>query len=114
MKKKFFFIFLTLYKVLSNTESRNQGEMLKHLLDRSPSKFSENLKFNIFLFFLSSILNPTLQYFQDSLVLNWRNRITKKIHKEYYDEMTYYKVAFLDHRIKNPDQCITEDVESYW
>lgn len=27
--------------------------------------------------------------------------------------MTYYKVSFLDSRIKSPDQCITQDVENY-
>jgi ABC-type uncharacterized transport system fused permease/ATPase subunit len=37
-------------------------------------------------------------------------RLTSHIHAKYLDNMNFYKIANLDDRIKNADQCITEDV----
>ena len=99
--------------VSSDNESRVQGELLRHLLDKNYPGFKVNLGYNVGLFGLSSILTPTLEWLKESLSLDWRKKITDRIHKEYYSDMTYYKVSFLDSRIKSPDQCITQDVENY-
>jgi len=106
-------VFQVILTIVSNNDSRVQGELLRFLIDKNPEGFKVSFFQSIGLSFASSLLIPTLQWFQDSLVLQWRKRLTQKIHSEYYSDMTYYKVSYLDDRIRSPDQCITQDVESY-
>jgi ATP-binding cassette subfamily D (ALD) long-chain fatty acid import protein len=99
--------------ISSNTESRVEGELLRALLDKNLPDFQSYLGQNVALFGLSSILNPLLDWLKETLAIRWRKRITQKIHDQYYSEMTYYRVSFLDSRIKSADQCITGDVENF-
>ena len=54
-----------------------------------------------------------LTYLQGKLAIGFRSRLTGYLHSRYLKNMTFYKVANLDDRIKNADQLITQDVDKF-
>jgi ABC-type uncharacterized transport system fused permease/ATPase subunit len=52
--------------------------------------------------------NSALSYLLSKISIAFRTRLTSHIHGKYLDNMIFYKIANLDDRIKNADQCITE------
>lgn len=57
--------------------------------------------------------NSMLTYLQGKLAIGFRSRLTTYLHARYLKNMTFYKVANLDDRIKNADQLITQDVYKF-
>jgi ATP-binding cassette subfamily D (ALD) long-chain fatty acid import protein len=57
--------------------------------------------------------NSMLTFLQGKLAISFRTRLTSELHKRYLKNMTFYKVANLDDRIKNADQLITQDVTKF-
>jgi ATP-binding cassette subfamily D (ALD) long-chain fatty acid import protein len=57
--------------------------------------------------------NSMLTYLQGKLSIGFRSRLTSYLHERYLKNMTFYKVANLDDRIKNADQLITQDVTKF-
>ena len=53
--------------------------------------------------------NSMLTFLQSKLSISFRTRLTTYLHERYLKNMTFYKVANLDDRIKNADQLITQD-----
>ena len=49
---------------------------------------------------------PQIKFLQSRLALNFRNRLTKHVHRMYLEAKTYYKVVNLDSRIENADQYV--------
>ena len=47
------------------------------------------------------------------LALSWREWMTTELARQYYAEMTYYRIETTDTEIDNPDQRITEDVKAF-
>ena len=54
--------------------------------------------------------NSMLTFMQSKLSIAFRTRLTDYIHERYMKDAMFYKVANLDDRIKNADQCVTQDV----
>jgi ATP-binding cassette, subfamily D (ALD), peroxisomal long-chain fatty acid import protein len=57
--------------------------------------------------------NSMLTYLQGKLSIGFRSRLTTHLHSRYLKNMTFYKLANLDDRIKNADQLITQDVKKF-
>ena len=57
--------------------------------------------------------NSMLAYLQGKLSIGFRTRLTDHLHEKYLSNLTFYKVANLDDRIKNADQLITQDVSKF-
>lgn len=57
--------------------------------------------------------NSMLSYMQSKLSIAFRTRLTTYIHERYLNNAMYYQIANLDDRIKNADQCITQDVSKF-
>ena len=57
--------------------------------------------------------NSMLTYLQNKLAIGFRTRLVNHLHEKYLSNMTFYKVANLDDRIKNADQLITQDVSKF-
>lgn len=57
--------------------------------------------------------NSMLTYLQGKLAIGFRSRLTGYLHARYLKNMTFYKIANLDDRIKNADQLITQDVDKF-
>ena len=57
--------------------------------------------------------NSMLTFLQSKLSISFRTRLTTYLHERYLKNMTFYKVANLDDRIKNADQLITQDATMF-
>lgn len=57
--------------------------------------------------------NSMLGYLQGKLTIAFRTRLTTHLHNQYLTNMTFYKAANLDDRVKNADQLITNDVAKF-
>ncbi|KAL2912361.1 ATP-binding cassette long-chain fatty acid transporter pxa2 [Polyrhizophydium stewartii] len=57
--------------------------------------------------------NSMLTFLQKKLAIGFRTRLVNYMHERYLSNMTFYKVANLDDRIKNADQLITQDVSKF-
>jgi ATP-binding cassette, subfamily D (ALD), peroxisomal long-chain fatty acid import protein len=57
--------------------------------------------------------NSMLTYMQSKLAAAFRTRLTTYIHEKYMKDAMFYQVGNLDDRIKNADQCITQDVSKF-
>lgn len=91
-----------LITMVTNKESEVQGELLRALLDSHLPHFKRNLGKNVGLFIISSLLKPLLKYLIATLTNRWRKRLTDEVHKQYYSDMIYYKMNFLDKSLENP------------
>ncbi|KAM5532194.1 hypothetical protein V8D89_014150 [Ganoderma adspersum] len=64
--------------------------------------------------------NSWLSYVESKLALAYRTRLTREVMGQYFgdesdptDLKTFYKLANLDDRIKNPDQMMTHDIQRF-
>ena len=57
-------------------------------------------------------LSVLYKFQRQRLALNWREWMTTELARQYYADQTYYKIE-IDPEIDNPDQRITEDVQSF-
>eukprot|EP00127_Corallochytrium_limacisporum_P006818 Clim_evm33s236 gene=Clim_evmTU33s236 len=83
------------------------------IIDRDVEGFRQNL----LKFFASMVpigfVNSFLKYSLNEMSLRFRTNLTNYLMKDYLNGFTYYKVAFLDTRISNADQLLTQDLERY-
>lgn len=49
----------------------------------------------------------------NALSLAIRERLTKHAHEQYFQGITFYRVANLDNRINNADQLLTQDIDKF-
>lgn len=98
---------------ISNKLSKISGDLSKTLIELDFEGFIMNLGHSSLLSFASALLAPSLKYLINKLSLEWRISLTQYIHKKYLRSMMYYKTAYLNTDIGNPDQCITQDVEQF-
>jgi ABC-type uncharacterized transport system fused permease/ATPase subunit len=56
--------------------------------------------------FASSALQSTLTYITKRLGLQWQRKLTDKIARSYFSSLTYYRLAFVDKRIADPEQVL--------
>uniref|UniRef100_A0A7I4B8A9 ABC transporter domain-containing protein n=1 Tax=Physcomitrium patens TaxID=3218 RepID=A0A7I4B8A9_PHYPA len=98
---------------LSNRLAKVQGWLFRAaFLTRAPlftKLITENL---IFCFFQSSFLSTT-EYLTGALSLRFRKILTDRIHSDYFQNMTYYKMSHVDHRISSVEQRIASDVPRF-
>ncbi|KAL0478885.1 peroxisomal ABC transporter D family member [Acrasis kona] len=99
--------------LISNWLSSLSGDVSKTLIELDFREFCRTLALSSLLSIGSALLAPTLKYLINKLSLEWRISLTKHIHTKYLRNMMYYKTAYLNTDVGNPDQCITQDVEKF-
>lgn len=60
-----------------------------------------------------SIVNNSIKLLISTLAISFRSRLTNYAHEQYLKDITFYKVANLDNRIRNVDQLITQDIVKF-
>lgn len=63
-------------------------------------------------FVIGTPIVGTYQYIQDKLGLHWRDWMTQKFLRKYFNNRAYYEIN-LHETIDNPDQRIAEDIKSF-
>jgi ABC-type uncharacterized transport system fused permease/ATPase subunit len=59
---------------------------------------------NVIANFATSSIQGTLDYLTRKLTLLWEKKLTDKIARSYFSSLTYYRLAFVDKRIPDPEQ----------
>ncbi|KAF8674398.1 hypothetical protein HU200_048229 [Digitaria exilis] len=55
----------------------------------------------------------TSKYLTGSLGLRFKKILTDLVHADYFENMVYYKISHVDHRISNPEQRIASDIPKF-
>lgn len=89
------------------------GRITSALVRGQGSLFLRNIVLWMIVALPATYTNSMLSYLQAKLSIGFRTRLTDYLHNLYLSNMTFYKVANLDDRIKNADQLITQDVSNF-
>ncbi|CAM6094402.1 unnamed protein product [Calypogeia fissa] len=98
---------------LSNRLARVQGLLFRAAFLRRVPLFVRFITENLVLCLLQSLLFSTTKYLTGTLSLKFRKILTDTIHKDYFQNMTYYKLNHVDRRINSPEQRIASDVPRF-
>jgi ABC-type uncharacterized transport system fused permease/ATPase subunit len=66
--------------------------------------FAQTIAANIIGNMCASVLQSTLGYMTRGLTLSWQRKLTDYISRHYFSSMTYYRLAFVDKRVADPEQ----------
>ncbi|GAB1609739.1 ATP-binding cassette sub-family D member 4-like isoform X2 [Argonauta hians] len=61
---------------------------------------------------VQAFLSSTVQYVVSVLHIQWRNNLTLTLHKEYFTDVLYFYINMFNTEIDNPDQRITDDLNT--
>jgi ATP-binding cassette subfamily D (ALD) long-chain fatty acid import protein len=89
------------------------GRITSALVRGKGMLFIRNIALWMLIAIPATYTNSMLSYLQGKLSIGFRTRLTDHLHDLYLKDMTFYKVANLDDRIKNADQLITQDVANF-
>lgn len=98
---------------LSNRLAKVQGFLFRAAFLRRVPSFMRLIAENLILCFLQSTLLSTSKYLTGTLGLRFRKILTELIHTDYFENMVYYKISHVDHRVTNPEQCIASDLPKF-
>ena len=90
--------------------SRIQGNLFRAVFLRESPLFVRLILENMAANFISSGLQATLTYITRRLALLWQKKLTDKIARSYFSSLTYYRLAFVDKRVSDPEQIFTNDI----
>ncbi|KAL6624578.1 hypothetical protein ACP70R_031899 [Stipagrostis hirtigluma subsp. patula] len=90
-----------------------QGYLFKAAFLRRVPTFTRLIIENLILCFLQSAVYQTSKYLTGSLSLRFKKILTDLIHADYFENMVYYKISHVDHRISNPEQRIASDIPKF-
>ncbi|CAL4971967.1 unnamed protein product [Urochloa decumbens] len=90
-----------------------QGYLFKAAFLRRVPTFTRLIIENLLLCFLQSTIYQTSKYLTGSLGLRFKKILTDLVHADYFENMVYYKISHVDHRISNPEQRIASDIPKF-
>ncbi|KQK08073.1 ABC transporter D family member 1 [Brachypodium distachyon] len=90
-----------------------QGYLFKAAFLRRVPTFTRLIIENLILCFLQSAVYQTSKYLTGSLNLRFKKILTDLVHADYFQNMVYYKISHVDHRISNPEQRIASDIPKF-
>uniref|UniRef100_A0A452XLB4 ABC transmembrane type-1 domain-containing protein n=1 Tax=Aegilops tauschii subsp. strangulata TaxID=200361 RepID=A0A452XLB4_AEGTS len=90
-----------------------QGFLFKAAFLRRVPTFTRLIIENLILCFLQSAVYQTSKYLTGSLNLRFKKILTDLVHADYFQNMVYYKISHVDHRISNPEQRIASDIPKF-
>uniref|UniRef100_A0A0E0H8E8 ABC transmembrane type-1 domain-containing protein n=1 Tax=Oryza nivara TaxID=4536 RepID=A0A0E0H8E8_ORYNI len=93
--------------------ARVQGYLFRAAFLRRVPTFTRLIIENLILCFLQSAVYQTSKYLTGSLSLRFKKILTDLVHADYFQNMVYYKISHVDHRISNPEQRIASDIPKF-
>lgn len=106
-------VFLVLRTLISLYVAELDGRLVSSLVRGKGKAFLKGLVWWMLVAVPATFTNSMLSYYQTTLSLRYRTRLTHHIHNQYLNNMTFYTLSALDDRIKNADQLITVDVSKF-
>lgn len=96
--------------LLSNRLAHLQGYLFRAAFLRRVPLFVRNVTENVALCGLAAVLEATIKAAVSNIELSWRTHLTSDIHEQYFGNMMYYKMAYVDRRVEHAEHIICEDV----
>nr|POE83363.1 atp-binding cassette sub-family d member 2 [Quercus suber] len=106
-------VFLVLRTLISKYVAELDGRIVSSLVQGKGKAFIKGLIWWMIVAVPATFTNSMLEYHETTLSLAYRTRLTKNIHSQYLNDMTFYTLSALDDRIKNADQLIAVDVSKF-
>ncbi|DBA67674.1 TPA: hypothetical protein ACH3X2_001266 [Trebouxia sp. C0005] len=98
---------------LSNRLARLQGHLFRAAFLRHVPLFIRNLSENVVLCLAAAAVESTAKTMLAHMELRWRRLLTSRMHSPYFENMTYYKLSYVDKQVQNPEQRICEDIPKF-
>jgi ABC-type uncharacterized transport system fused permease/ATPase subunit len=98
---------------LGNRLARVQGFLFRAAFLRRVPLFMQLISENLVLCLLQSVLVSTTRFLTGTLSLCFRKILTDRVHADYFQNLTYYKMSHVDHRISNAEQRIASDIPRF-
>ncbi len=99
----------TRFNVMFNEQS---GEFTSALADKDGPRFWHSMRIYFGLLVVAVPIYAYYYYVRDRLVLNWRRWLTNSYLERYFDNRGYYRLTAKP-EIDNPDQRISEDIDTF-
>lgn len=99
----------TTASVLLNQQT---GEFSSALADRDSPRYWRSIYISVALLAAAVPIYGLYYFVRDRLTLHWRTWMTNRYVGQYFCNRTYYNLTFSTH-IDNPDQRLTEDINSF-
>ena len=96
--------------LLSNRLAKLQGYLFRAAFLRRVPLFVRNIGENVLLCGVAAFLEATIKKCVSNVELAWRGHLTGRIHKDYFENMMYYKMGYVDRRVEHAEHIICEDV----
>lgn len=98
---------------LSNRLAKVQGFLFRAAFLRRAPLFTRLIAENLLLCLAHSALFSTSKFITGMLSLQFRKILTDRVHADYFQNMTFYKMSHVDMRISNPEQRIASDIPRF-
>ncbi|KAH7446286.1 hypothetical protein KP509_01G050100 [Ceratopteris richardii] len=98
---------------LSNRLAKVQGFLFRAAFLRRAPLFFRLIVENLLLCLAQSALFSTSKFITGLLSLQFRKILTDRVHADYFQNMTFYKISHVDRRISNPEQRIASDIPRF-
>ncbi|PVU85860.1 hypothetical protein BB560_006882 [Smittium megazygosporum] len=107
-------IFLLIRTYLSVVIAQLDGRIVSYLIQSKGKKFLGGILSWLLIAIPATYTNSMIKYLESKLSISFRTRLFNYINSLYLNERnTFYKLANLDNRIRNPEQYITTDVTRF-
>ena len=101
------------YTQLSVLLNAQQGNFVTFLAKKDPEKFWESVKIFLIILVIYVPLFAAFSYIQNKLGLFWRRWLTNHYLNKYFNNRSFYNLVNSRAEIDNPDQRISEDINSF-
>ncbi len=89
-------------------------DLMMATFTRNSTLFHEILKQTAILSILSSVIFALHRYLKEKLTLAWRSKLTRQLHRKYFDHMASYKLSHMNQgKIPDVEERITKDTRRF-
>ncbi|VDO28526.1 unnamed protein product [Onchocerca flexuosa] len=113
-------LFVALYSVvllsrtlLSIYIASLEGYLIRTIVEKRPGAFIRHLIKWFLIALPATFINSMIKFMENYVAIAFRARLTQYAYNKYLSDCTYYRVNNLDGRLRNVDQCLTDDIMAF-
>lgn len=90
-----------------------EGHLIRTVVEKQSAAFLRYLIRWFLIAVPATFVNSMIKFMEDYVAIAFRARLTQYAYNKYLSDCTYYRVNSLDERLKNVDQCLTDDIMAF-
>ncbi|EFO16988.2 ABC transporter [Loa loa] len=90
-----------------------EGHLIRTIVEIQSAAFIRYLIKWFLVAIPATFVNSMIKFMEGYVAIAFRARLTQYAYNKYLSDCTYYRVNNLDERLKNVDQCLTDDVMAF-